>query len=57
MSTLPPWRVRTSWASTAEHRLITVFRWCDDYHNEGGYAAVRSFHTYQQVRAFLEGVA
>ena len=57
MTDLPTWRVRTSWASTPGHRLITVFRWRADYHDVGGYAAIRSFHTYQQVRAYLEGAA
>ncbi len=57
MSTPPTWRVRTSWASTPERRLITIFKWKADYHDVGGYAAIRSFHTYQQVRAYIEGAA
>ena len=28
----PPWRVRTSWASSPQQRLITVFKWKPDYH-------------------------
>ena len=46
----PRWAIRKS---SLTDSLTNVYRWNDDFHGVGGYAAVESFASYEDAAKFI----